>query len=110
MSNSKIYQSVWNKYLPVIILKLKSAINKNELQQFGMDRIDFENASSRKNVKFQFTLEMKEGRTLLNKNNSSVATDFARALNDQEITKELIKKGHFKFIMDNKFILSIQVN
>ena len=110
MSDTKMYQQVWNKYFPVIILKIKSAIKKNEMQHLGIDKIDFENASTRKSVKFQFNLEMKEGRTLTNKNNSAVARDFARALNEYEITKELIRTGHFKFIMNNKFVLSIEAN
>ena len=108
MSDTKIYQMVWNKYLPVIVMKMKSAVKKNELQQIGMDRIDFENASQKKNARFQFNLEMKQGRLIINKNTSSVARDFARALNEYEITKEMIKASHFKFNLSNKFILSIE--
>ena len=110
MSDTKIYQAVWNKYLPVIFIKIKSAVKKNELQQFGIDKIDFENASHRKNTKFQFTLELNEGRTIISKNISPVARDFARALNDSEMTKNIIKTGRFVFTLNNKFILSIQAN
>jgi hypothetical protein len=110
MNDIKIYQPVWNKYMPVITMKLKSAVKNNELQKLGMDKIDFENAGSRKNAKYQFNLEMREGRAISNKSNSPIALDFARALNENDTTKALVKTGHFKFAMDSKFILSIQSN
>jgi hypothetical protein len=110
MSNLKIYQSVWNKFLPVIALKIKSALKQGQVQQLSMDKIDFEKASHRKNCKYQFDLQMNEGRTLSSRTTSAIALDFARALNEYEATKELIKAGTFKFNLSNKFILSIHAN
>src|SRR6185295_11667562 len=100
----KIYQSVWNKFLPVIAMKLRSAIKQGEMQSFAMDKIDFEKASNRKNCKYQFDLELNEGRTLRSKTTASIGLDFARALNEYEPTKELIKSGNFKFALSSKFI------
>ncbi|HLG33546.1 MAG TPA: hypothetical protein VI757_01590 [Bacteroidia bacterium] len=110
MNDFNIYQPVWNKYMPVISMKLRSAVKKNELQKLGMDRIDFENAASRKNAKYQFNLEMREGRAISHKNNSPIALDFARALNENNSINSLIKTGHFVFTMDSKFVLSILSN
>ncbi|HKR03447.1 MAG TPA: hypothetical protein VJY62_02340 [Bacteroidia bacterium] len=107
MSNLKIYQSVWNKFLPVIAMKLRSAVKQQELQRLEMDKIDFEKASNRKNCKYQFDLELNEGRTLRSKTTAAIGLDFARALNEYEATREIIKSGIFKFNLNGKFILSI---
>lgn len=110
MNEFKIYQPVWNKYMPVISMKLRTAIKKNELQKLSMDKIDFENAGSRKNAKYRFNLEMREGRAISDKNNSAIALDFASALNENESIKPLINSNHLKFSLDSKFVLSIQSN
>ena len=103
-----MYQYVWNKFLPVIAMKLKTAVKKNEPQVLEIDKLDFERASDKKNAKYQFKLEMNEGRALRSKDNSAIALDFARALNEFESTKEIIKTGSFKFSMNTKFMLSIE--
>ena len=108
MSDLKIYQTVWNKFLPLISMKLKTAVKKAEVQSIGMDKIDFEKASHRKNCKYQFNLEMNEGLVVGRKTTSAVGLDFARALAENDITKELIKTGNYKFNLNNKFILSIE--
>jgi len=110
MSDLNVYQPVWKKFFPVIAIKLKSAIKKGEKQQVAMDRLDFEKASSSKNRKYQFDLELNEGRTLNSKQTSAIGHDFARALNDHEITKELIRTRNFRFNLDSKFVLNIYLN
>jgi hypothetical protein len=110
MSDFNVYQPVWKKFLPVITIKIKSSIKKGEKQQVAMDRLDFEKASPNKNRKYQFDLELNEGRTLKSKTTSAIAHDFARALNDYEATKEIIRTRNFKFNLDSKFILNIYLN
>ncbi len=110
MSNINVYQSVWNKFLPLITLKVKSAIRNGEVQTIEMDKIDFERASDKKNSKFPFDLEMNEGRSQKNKKTSAIALDFARALNENDTAKDLLKVGNFKFVLNNKFVMSISAN
>lgn len=110
MSNINIYQSVWNKFLPLITLKVKSAIRSGEVQTIEMDKIDFERASDKKNSKFPFDLEMNEGRSQKSKKTSAIALDFARALNENDTAKDLLKVGNFKFVLSNKFVMSISAN
>jgi len=105
-----MYQYVWNKFLPVIAMKLKTAVKKREPQQLEIDKLDFERASDKKNAKYQFKLEMNEGRTIRSKDNSAIALDFARALNEFDVTKEILKGGYFRFNMNSKFILTIELN
>ena len=109
MSEANIYQRVWSKYMPLIILKLKSAINKNEAQVLNIDKYDFENAAIKKNSVYSFNLEMKEGRAINNTASAALARDFALAINENQVMKDLTRQGHYKFSMGNKFILSIQV-
>ena len=108
MSETNIYQRVWSKYMPLITLKLRTAINKNEPQVLSIDKYDFENAAIKKNAAYSFNLEMKEGRAINNTASAAVAKDFANALNESQAMKDLTKTGHFKFSMGNKFILTIQ--
>ncbi len=107
MSDLTTYQPVWKKFLPVIAIKIKSAVKNGGQQTVAMDKLDFEKASSSKNRKYQFNLELNEGRTLKSRKAPTIANDFARALNDYEITKEIIRTGNFSFTLDSKFILTI---
>ena len=107
MSVQNLYQSVWDKFLPVILLKLKSALKKQESEFLVMDKLDFEKASHKKNSSYMFRLELNEGRVLKSKDTSSVGMDFARALKENEIIFSLIKDGSFVFSLNNKFVLSI---
>src|SRR5690349_7959355 len=110
MSDINTYQPVWKKFLPVIVIKIKSAVKNGTQQQVPMDRLDFEKASNSKNRKYQFDLELNEGRTLRSKQTPTIAHDFARALNDHEITKEIIRTRNFRFKLDSKFVLNIHLN
>src|SRR5436190_6347183 len=110
MAESITYQRVWNKYLPVITMKLRTAVKNNEPQALNLDKYDFENAGVRKNAAFKFNLELKEGRAINNSNGTAMARDFALAINENEVAKDMIKTGHFTFSMGNKFVLTIQKN
>lgn len=110
MSDIDTYQPVWKKFLPVIVIKIKSAVKNGTRQQVSMDRLDFEKASNSKNRKYQFDLELNEGRTLRGKQTPAIGHDFARALNDHEITKEIIRNRNFRFNLDSKFVLNIHLN
>lgn len=107
MSINNLYQSVWDKFFPVILLKLKSALKKQESEFLVMDKLDFEKASHRKNSSYMFHLEMNEGRVLKSKDTSSVGMDFARALKENETIFNIVKHGGIVFNLNNKFVLSI---
>ena len=101
------YQPVWDKFFPVILLKLKSALKKQDSEFLVMDKLDFDKASHRKNSSYMFHLEMNEGRVLKSKDTSSVGMDFARALKENETIFALVKQGGIVFSLNNKFVLSI---
>jgi hypothetical protein len=103
----KLYQPVWDKFLPVIAMKLKSALRKQESEFLVMDQLDFEKASQRKRLSYQFHLELNEGRVVKSKNTTAVGIDFARALKDYPPVFELLKMGVFIFAFNNKYVLSL---
>ena len=106
MGVNNTFQRVWTKYLPLISLKLKQAINKNDLQQINLDKFDFVSASANKNC--SFSLEYKDGATLNSMKMSVIAREFSEALNSNEAVKRMIKSGHFTFKLNSNFVLSIQ--
>ncbi len=108
MSTQNPYQPVWDKFFPVIYLKLKSALKKQETEFLVMDKLDFEKASHRKNSSYMFRLEMNEGRILKSKETSSVGIDFARAIKENETLFSIVKVGGITFNLNNKFVLSIE--
>jgi hypothetical protein len=109
MSSNRPYQRVWTKYSPLITLKLKQAISKNEPQELAIDKFDFINTSSNKNVaSYTFSLEYKNGMTMNNLKMSAVAREFAAVLTENTVAMEIVKAGHFTFKMGSKFILSIE--
>ena len=107
MSIQYLYRPVWEKFFPVIHLKLKSALRKQESEFLVMDRLDFEKASRHKNSNFMFRVELNEGRILKSKTTSAVGIEFARALKDSEVLFALIKELSIVFSLNNKFVLSI---
>jgi hypothetical protein len=44
---------------------------------------------------------------LKSKQTPTIGHDFARALNENEVIKEIIRTGNFSFTLDSKFILTI---
>ena len=110
MSAANPYQRVWSKYIPVISMKLKTAIAKNESQAMNLDRFDFENAGLRKNTSHAFNLELREGRAQNSGKLSTLAKEFALSLNENQTIKDILKAGHFNFKVDSKFVLTIQKN
>jgi hypothetical protein len=106
MGVNNTFQRVWSKYLPLISLKLRQAIAKNDLQQINLDKFDFTHASASKS--YSFSLEFKNGATLNNMKMSPIAREFAEALNSNEAVKQMVKSGHFTFKLSSNFVLSIQ--
>ena len=110
MAETITYQRVWVKYLPVIIMKLKTAIKNNDKQELNLDKYDFENVSVKKTAAYKFNLELKEGRAINKSDSTAMARDFALAINEHVVAKDMVKTGHFTFSMGNKFVLTIQKN
>jgi hypothetical protein len=105
--NNKLYQAVWDKFLPVIAMKLKSAIKKQESEFLVMDQLDFEKAGQSKRSNYLFHLELNEGRIINSKSTTGIGIDFARALKEYQPIYEMIKGGVFIFSFNSKYVLSV---
>jgi hypothetical protein len=105
--NYKLYQPVWDKFLPVIAMKLKSAIKKQESEYLVMDQLDFQKAGHSKRSNYLFNLELNEGRIINSKSTSGIGIDFARALKEYPPIYEMIKVGVFVFSFNSKYVLSL---
>jgi hypothetical protein len=108
MSANNTFHRIWAKYQPLITLKLKQAISKNEVQELTLDKFDFEKTSTNKNIVYSFILDYRNGATTGSMKLSPVAREFAAALNENTVVKDLLKSGHFTFKLGSKFTLSIQ--
>jgi len=103
----KIYQPVWDKFLPVIAMKLKSAIRKQESEFLVLDQLDFQKAGHNKRSNYLFSLELNEGRIINSKTTSGIGIDFARALKEYAPIYEMIKGGVFVFSFNSKYVLTL---
>ena len=110
MKELDVYQAVWKKYLPVIAMKIKEAQRKNEASSFNLYKPEFQVASKRKKISFDFELEIKDARVLNNSTIPLVAKDLSEALRQNLVMKQLISTGHYKFTLNSDFIFSIEVS
>src|SRR5689334_2938250 len=105
--NKNPYQAVWDKFLPVIAMKLRSVIKNSDSEYIPMNQLDFEKVSQHKKSNYQFYVELNEGRLMKSKSAKAVAVDFARALREYPPVYEMIKSGVFIFSLNSKFVLSL---
>lgn len=108
MQESEIYQPVWRKYLPVIVMKLKQAMRKNEPAAFNLYKPDFQNITKRKKTVFDFNLEIKDGQIKNSLNLPEVAKDLYKVLKQDNAMNQLINSGHFVFNLNSDFALTLQ--
>ncbi len=111
MNANHAFQQIWSKYLPIINLKLRQAIAKNEAQTLQMDKYDFTKiAATKGSTAFTFTLDFRNGMATNNMKLPLVAREFVAALNENKTSKEMIQSGYITFKMSAAFILSIKTH
>ncbi len=108
MKELDIYQAVWKRYLPVIAMKIKESQRKNDAVTFSLYKPEFQVASKRKKISFDFELEMKDSRVMNNSSIPPIAKDLSEALRQNIAMKQQIGIGSFKFSMNADFMLTIQ--
>lgn len=106
MKDSNIYNSLWNKYKPVILSKLKQA--GIEPQEYQLSKHEFEVFGDRKNSGYTFNLEIENGILKNNIGGTAVARDLFEVLKSSLTAKELMKENYFKINLTKDFTLRIQ--
>lgn len=107
MAVENIYITLWQKYKPAIVGKMKSAIDQAQIYQ--LSKHEFEAAGQRLAAGYAFNLEIVNGNVNNNIDGSAVARDLFEVLKQSTSARELMKDAHYKIILSKEFLLKIQI-
>ncbi|MBI2730568.1 MAG: hypothetical protein HYX40_07445 [Sphingobacteriales bacterium] len=100
-----MFVQVWKKYLPVISLLLKRSASSPQVLK--MSGFDFTKAAGGRKIKYNFDIELVNGRLNPAEKHSTVAKDFALFLQDDAGIKGLLKKQTIRFTLSSGFEMAI---
>jgi hypothetical protein len=101
-----MFAQAWNKYLPVIKILMKRSSSGD--QTLAMNKTDFERAAGGRKAKLTFSF------TLVNARNQNytapppVAKEFITILQEDEVTRQMLRNEEFIFSMNTSFQLLIK--
>jgi hypothetical protein len=101
-----MYTYTWKKYLPVIRLLLKKSATAE--QSVSLNRTDFEKTTKLRKPACSFAVEIVKGRLSTFNNQSVPARDLLEILQEDEITKSLIRQHQYAISLNSDFMLSIK--
>jgi hypothetical protein len=107
MSDQNIYFPLWKKYLPIIAMQMKNAVNGNKEIKFY--RNEFEGLGNRKIADYKFNLEIKNGKAVNDIRGIAVARGLFEILQQDESCKKLFQDRNYKLSMGKEFILRISI-
>ncbi|HVF97823.1 MAG TPA: hypothetical protein VM871_10895, partial [Flavisolibacter sp.] len=99
---------IWNQYLPVIRILLKRAHTAD--QTFNMNVADFERASIARKAGNRFSIVFSKGKAENMFHAAPLAKDFAAALLNDSVIKELFTENSYVITMNTKYQLTIHLN
>lgn len=106
MKEANIYFPLWQKYRPVIIIKMKAALQTS--QEYQLTKQEFEIFGDRSKSGYSFNLEIKNGKVVNNIDGTAVARDLYEVLKTSETAKTMMKENYFKINLTKDFNLIIQ--
>jgi len=98
-----MYNHIWKKYLPFINIQLKRAAGGDQI--LNLNRIDFERAGTGRKAGYKFTIEFIDARVSNVISNSSLASNLAAVMLENEATKEILRNNHYTISLNTKFQL-----
>ncbi len=101
-----MFFQAWNKYLPIIKILMKRS-NTGD-QTLDMNKTDFERAAGGRKAKFTFNVTLHKGRIQNITSPSPVAKDLATILQEDEMTRVLVRQIDYQFAMNSSFQLTIK--
>lgn len=101
-----MFFQAWNKYLPIIKILMKRS-NTGD-QTLDMNKTDFERAAGGRKAKFTFNVTLHKGRIQNITSPSPVAKDLATILQEDEMTRVLVRQIDYQFTMNSSFQLTIK--
>jgi len=100
-----MYSVIWKKYLSVIRILLKRAVNEDQSLQINAS--DFEKTGPQKKTGFNFTLKFSNGRVDDLAGLSATAKELVAVLLEEPQIRELLQQGEYHLTMNSKFQLGI---
>jgi hypothetical protein len=101
-----MYTVIWSKYLPIIRILLKRAVNAEQV--LDLNRIDFERAGSARKAGYKFMIELNKGRVGNIISGIPLAADLAFVMQNDEATKPLLLINNYTLHLNTKFKLTIK--
>src|SRR5690349_14997445 len=102
-----MFTQTWKKYLPVIIILMKRSVSGE--QTLNMNNTDFERAAGGRKIKYSFNnMHLNDARIDNTFKHTPLAKEFAQLLQENELTRPLLKKQDFEFSMNSEFQLIIR--
>lgn len=101
-----MFFQAWNKYLAIIKILMKRSPSGD--QTLDMNKTDFERAAGGRKAKFTFNVLLHKGRIQNVTSPSPVAKDLATLLQEDEMTRILVRQFDYQFSMNASFQLTIK--
>jgi hypothetical protein len=101
-----MFGQAWNKYLPVIKILMKRSSSGD--QTLAMNKTDFERAAGGRKAKLTFSLTLINGRNQHYTTPPPVAKELLTILQEDEVTKQMLRNEEFVFSMNTSFQLLIK--
>ena len=101
-----MFFQAWNKYLAIIKILMKRSPSGD--QTLDMNKTDFERAAGGRKAKFTFNVLLHKGRIQNVSNPSPVAKDLATLLQEDEMTRVLVRQFDYQFSVNASFQLTIK--
>lgn len=102
-----MFTQAWNKYLPVVRILMKRSLNGP--QTLPTNRTDFERAAGGRKIKFTFAVvSINKGRLKNIVPPPPVARELVLLLQQDPVTRELMRQHDFEFSMDSQLQLQIR--
>lgn len=101
-----MYTVIWSKYLPIIRILLKRAVNAEQV--LDLNRIDFERAGSARKAGYKFLIELNNARVGNIISGIPLAADLAFVMQNDDLTKNLLLLNNYTLNLSTKFKLTIK--
>lgn len=104
-----MFSQVWNKYLPIIKILMKRSAS-GDVQTMDMNKTDFERAAGGRKAKYTFSVNLHKGRIQNITSPPPVARELATILQEDEMTRQLVRQYDYDFALNGSFQLSLKNN
>jgi hypothetical protein len=103
-----MFTQTWNKYLPLIRIFMKRSTASP--QTLAMNFTDFQRATGGRKVKFTFSISLHKGRIQNTISPSPLAKELSALLQQDDITRQLVRQYDYDFSLNSDFQLTIKNN